>query len=134
MSDERPGERAAREADRLLREWGIDPDQVKREAAEKEVQREAEREATRLELKNRPPEQNLQNQPTLGPGNFKNPRVETPEQRAARIEHEKEARDQSKEPEPPSLDKAAERVREIDEDRPGRRMLAPWEQDPRWGA
>ena len=135
MTDERPSERAIREAERLLRDWGIDPDQVKREAAEKEAQREAEREAARLELNNRPPEPSPQNQPTLGPGNFKNPRVETPEQRKARMDREQHSRtpETEKQPEPPTLDKAAERVRQIDEERPGRRMLAPWERDPRWG-
>ena len=136
MTDEWPSERAIRESERLLRDWGVDPATIREVHKERE---ERKREATRLELQNKPPEPDLRNWPTIQtPGmshTFANPHaVETEAQRQTRLGREE---GRGKEPElekqpEANREKGIERAREIPEGRPSRELLPPWARDPRW--
>ena len=139
MTEKRPSD--------LILDWGLMPkphgwsrlDGKQPEPEHKELESEQQREANRKELELKPERDYRDTLTIQGPGmgaGFVNPRVETPEQRATRQDKDRDydPPEPEKQSEPPALDKAAERVRQIDDERPGRRMLAPWERDPRWGA
>ena len=135
MTDERPADRLTRKSEAQLREWGIDPEQVRLAAAEKEAQRDAEREATRKELRLDPPEPHPRQMVTIqtpgGGVQYVNTRArETEAQREARLEQEKKGQTMEPEnqPEPPSQAKAPEQGKKIDLER---EILPPWETDPR---